>query len=61
MTADPTHLAALTSALEDQTAPIDQLARAVAAGDTAKEPERWAALDRLEAVASELRERLAAM
>jgi len=54
-------LAALTSALEDQTALIDQLARAAAAGDMAKEPELWAALDRLEAVAPELRERLAGM
>jgi hypothetical protein len=44
----PSDLSALTAALEDQTALIDQLARAVAAGDTAKEPELGAALDRLE-------------
>jgi len=56
---DVTDLAALISALEDQAALVDRLSRAVAAGDVAKEPELWAALDPLEAVASGLRARLA--
>ena len=54
-----TDLAVLSAAVEDQSATIDELGRAVAAGDVARRPELLAALARMEALAHELRERVA--